>query len=132
MAIIMIFTVFSLTACGNKTYDEISYKQLNEMLENKESFILFIGSSTCSACAVYRETLNEVINEYNVDVKYIDLHALSDEDNVAVTNLFPISGTPTTVFITNGEEKDTYNRISGNVAKSKIVEKLKENDYIKG
>lgn len=116
----------------NKTYHEISYEELNNMIENKESFILFIGSSACSACARYEVTLNDVIEEYGTDVKYIDLSKLSDTNESALISQFPISGTPTTVFIEKGEENSTYNRIEGAAKKSKIIEKFKENGYIKG
>ena len=120
------------TGCsGNKTYNEISYEQLNNMLDNKESFILFIGSSTCSACSTYEVTLNEVIEKYGTDVKYIDLSKLTSKEESELVSMFPITGTPTTVFITKGEEKDTYNRIVGSVKQSKIIEKFKENGYIK-
>lgn len=114
-----------------KTYDEISYKELNNMLDKKENFILFIGSSTCSACSSYKITLNEVIKKYGVDIKYIDLSKLSDKEKGSVTAKFPISGTPATIFIEKGVEKDTYNRIDGNVRYSKIVKKLEENGYVK-
>ena len=122
-----------LTGCGTpKTYDEISYNELNNMLKDKDSFILFIGSSTCSACARYEVTLNDVIEEYGTDVKYIDLSKLSETDESALVSEFPISGTPTTVFIKKGEEESTYNRIEGAAKKSKIIDKFKENGYIKG
>ncbi len=129
---ILIAIIFMLTGCGGRsTYDEISYSDLNKMIDNKEDFILFIGSSSCSACAVYEVTLNDIIKEYNVDVKYIDLSKLSDQDESVLVSEFPITGTPTTVFVTNGDEKDTHNRINGSAKKSKIVEKFKENGYIK-
>jgi predicted bacteriocin transport accessory protein len=125
--------LMSLVGCSsNKTYEEISYNKLNDMLDKKESFILFIGSNTCSACSVYKGTLNDVISEYNVDVKYIDLSKLSDTQKSELSSVFPITGTPTTVFITNGVEKDTYNRIVGSVKKSEIIQAFKENKYIKG
>ena len=101
------------------------------MIENKEDFILCMGSGTCSACGAYEITFNDIIKEYNVDVKYIDISKLSDEEEGSLTSKFPISGTPTTVFITDGEEEDTHNRIDGNARNSKIVEKFKENGYIK-
>lgn len=130
--IFILFTImFMLTGCGKSTYDEVNYSELNNMIENKEDFILFIGSSTCSACGAYEITLNDIIKEYNVDVKYIDISKLSDEEEGSLISKFPISGTPTTVFITEGEEEDTHNRIDGNARNSKIVEKFKENGYIK-
>ena len=115
----------------NNTYEEISYAELNEMLKNKDDFVLFIGSNTCSACTVYRGTLNDVIGEYGVDVKYIDLSKLSKTESSKLTSKFPITGTPTTIFITDGDEEDSHNRIVGSAVKSKIIEKFKENGYIK-
>jgi len=76
-------------------------------------------------------TLNEVISDYNIDVKYIDLSKLSDEEESILISNFSITGTPTTVFMTKGKEEDNYNRIVGNAKYSKIVYKLKENGYIK-
>ena len=129
---LLIISLFMLTGCsGNTTYDEIDYKELNSMLDDKESFILFIGSSTCSACATYEGTLNSVIEDYGTDVKYIDLSKLSSAEESSITSQFPITGTPTTVFIEKGEEEDTHNRIVGSAKKSKIIEKFKENGYIK-
>ena len=132
--LILITIMFMLTGCGKTTYDEVSYSDLNNMIDNKEDFILFIGSSTCSACTAYKVTLNDIIKEYNVDVKYIDLSKLSKEEQSELTSEFPISGTPTTVIdirIADGKEEDTHNRIDGNARNSKIVEKFKENGYIK-
>lgn len=122
-----------ITGCSTKiTYDEIDYKELNNMLDDKKSFILFIGSSTCSACAAYEGTLNSVIKDYGTDVKYIDLSKLSSSEEASLTSEFPITGTPTTVFIEKGDEEDTHNRIVGIAKKSKIIDKFKENGYIKG
>ena len=45
-------------------------------------------------------------------------------------NEFPITGTPTTIFVKNGEEKDTYNRIVGNKKFSQTEEAYKDNGYI--
>ena len=129
--LILFITLFMLTACGNKTYDEISYDELNKMLEKKQDFILFIGSDTCSACNTYKEILNDVIEEYGTDVKYINLASLSKAEESSLVSKFPINGTPTTVFITNGEEEDTHNRIVGSAKKSEIVNEFKENGYIK-
>ena len=128
---LLVMIIFISGCSALKTYDEISYKKLNSTLDKKENFILFIGSSTCSACSSYKITLNKVVKKYGVDIKYIDLSKLSSKEKGDVTAKFPISGTPATLFIEKGEEKDTYNRIDGNVRYSKIVEKLKENGYVK-
>ena len=112
-------------------YDEISYSELNKMISDKKDFVLFIGSETCSACSSYKVSLNKVIRKYNIDVKYLDISKLSEKENSELISKFPISGTPTTIFVNDGVEKDTYRRIDGNVRYSKIVEKFKNSGYIK-
>lgn len=130
--ILLIIGIIFLTACSSvKTYDEISYKQLNKMLKSKNDFVLFIGSSECSHCKDYEVTLNKIIGKYNIDIKYIDVKKLSDDEYSEITAKFPITGTPTTIFIEDGEEKDTYNRIVGSVKYSKILDRLKDNNYVK-
>lgn len=129
--LIILIAIFSLTGCAPKTYEEVSYEKVNDMLEDKKSFILFIGSSSCGACARYSVTLNDVIEEYGTDVKYIDLSKLSKNEESRLLSMFPITGTPTTIFIDSGDEDSTYNRIVGSAKKSEIIDKFKENGYIK-
>lgn len=129
--ILLIPLLLIVCGCTNKTYDEISYDKLNTMLKNKESFILFIGSKTCTHCDAFKVTLNKVIKDYGVDVKYIDISKLDDEQLSSLQGKFPFSGTPTTVFVTKGSEKNTYNRIEGEKEYSKVVEVFKKNKYIK-
>lgn len=119
-----------LTGCGRTSYDEISYSELQDLIDNKESFPLVIASATCSACNSYRPTLEKFIEKYNVDVKYIDLDKLTDKEESDLMNEFPITGTPTTIFVKNGEEKDTYNRIVGNKKFSQTEDAYRENGYI--
>lgn len=125
-------TLFVLTGCGGpKTYDEISYTELQSKLDNNEEFILFIGAETCSACSAYKYGLNKVIEKYHVDVKYIDIDKISESELADLKSLAYFSGTPTTVFIKNGQEDKDKKRINGNVKYSKIVSILEENGYIK-
>ena len=45
----MFLMIILLTGCGNPKYTEISYEQLKEKLDNKDTFVLLLGSDTCSA-----------------------------------------------------------------------------------
>ena len=120
-----------LTGCTPKTYEEVSYNKLKTMIDNKEDFILLIGAAHCSACEAYKPTLNKVITDYHLAVKYIDLDGLSDPEYEYVLANFDITGTPTIVFVKKGQEVSSQNRIVGNEKYSKTVEILKENGYIK-
>ena len=131
--IFVFISVLFITGCSFfSSYDEISYNEFKQMIRDNNSFILFVGSSTCSACGTYKVTLNKVIKKYNVDVKYIDLSKLSEKESGEFSASFPISATPTTIFIEKGKERDTFNRIVGSVKYSKIINTFKENGYIKG
>ena len=130
--LILVPLLIIISGCGNKTYDEITYDDLNSMLEDKESFVLFIGSATCTHCASYKVTLNKVIDEYKLDnIYYIDIDNLESKDTSSLQAKFPFSGTPTTIFIEKGKEESTFNRIEGEASYSEIVKALKENNYIK-
>lgn len=129
--LILIPLLLIISGCGAKTYDEIIYDDLNNMLDDKESFVLFIGSATCTHCDAYKVTLNKVIEEYNVDIKYLDISKMEDKEVSSLQAKFPFSGTPTTVFVEKGEEESSLNRIEGESSYSEVVDKLKENGYIK-
>lgn len=123
--------VFIISGCGNKTYDEITYKEFNELINKKEDFVLFIGSKDCSHCAAYKVTLNKIIEKYGVEVKYIDISKLKEKEINNFQSKFPFSGTPTTIFITEGKEISTFNRIEGAKEYSKVKKIFEKNNYIK-
>lgn len=129
----IILSLFLFTGCSKlKTYEELSFEQVMEKLNKKEDFILFIGSSQCSHCLSYEPKLNSVIKDYQVKVYYIDVYELSDEENnkfhakISYGNVTPI-----TVFIKNGEETNSYNRIRGDQDTETIVKMFQKNGYIK-
>lgn len=120
-------------ACKKKltTYEEITYAQFQEKTKNKESFILFIGSNKCTACDSYKVTLNKIIKDYQVKVYYIDIAKFDINEQSEFLSTIHFSVTPTTVFITDGEEKTVYNRIIGATPYSKIEKAFEKTGYIK-
>lgn len=128
-----------ITGCGRGSIEEITFEDYTEMVENKESFILFIGSRTCSHCAEFKITLEEVIENYNVDFKYLDISQLDEEEKKDFSKSINFEGTPTTVFLEEGVDNsctlfscDDTKRIEGALTYQKTVEILKNNGYIKG
>lgn len=130
LVITLVVTVLVIIV-RKRDYDEISYDEFQTMISEKSDFVLVIGSSTCTHCKEYHETMGRVIREYQLDIKYIDVHNLSNEQKNKFKTIINYSGTPTTVFIKNGEEKSTYNRIDGAKSYDKIIEKFKKNGIIK-
>lgn len=127
--LITMIAVFCLTGCGGpKTYDEVTFQELNDMIKNKEDFVLMIGAESCSACKSYKVALDKIIEKYKLDIKYIDNDKLSDDEYADLQSNFYFTATPTTVFVENGKETD---RMVGNKKYSQTVEILKDKKYIK-
>lgn len=130
--ILLIVTLtFLLTGCTKGSMVEINYKDLTKMLNNKQSFILFIGSNECSNCSNYKVTVNNIIKHYKLTYYYIDIANLSDSDVNKLQGQFYFSGVPTTVFIEKGTEKNTNKRIVGAVEYSTAIKALQKAGYIK-
>lgn len=128
--ILFLLPILLLCGCGKSTYKEITFDSFEKMIEDKESFVLFIGAESCSHCMTYKTTINEVVKEYNVDIKYIDVDRLSTKQDSALKKVASYTGTPTTVFIKEGKEESTYNRIVGDRDFEYVVNKLEKNGYI--
>ena len=125
--------VFTGCSKGNlSTYHEISYKEYSEMIENKESFPLVIGSSTCSACSLFKPTMESFIKKYQVDVRYIDLSKLTEEEKNMLGSDLNFQSTPTTIFFEDGKQTSVYYRIVGSESLSGVINAYKKMGYIEG
>lgn len=129
----LLLMVLCATGCGKKitTYEEISYNEFKEKIKDKDSFALFVGSTECSHCDNYKVTLNEFVSDYQVKVYYIDIIKMEQDELKEFMSVVNFKSTPTTVFITDGEEKTVYNRIVGALPYSKIEAKFEKAGYIK-
>lgn len=123
--------IFFLSGCGGlKSYKEISYKETKEKINNKETFILYIGSSSCTACKSFKPVLEKVIKDYQIKVSYIDVSKLSDEEVNEFSTIINFgNSTPKVYFIKDGEYSQ-YNAIKGTQEYDYVVEKMKTNGYI--
>lgn len=106
---------------------------LNNKLDNKESFVLYISQTSCAACTEFTPVLKEVKKNYNVN--YVDWVIDEDKseraDIVALIERLKLPEslqTPTLVLITEGETADYK---VGSVPYRTLLEFLKEHDIIK-
>ena len=128
--ILIILCALFLVGCSNPKYTELSCDDLFTKLENKDTFVLVFGSDTCSACASYEKTMTKVMKDTKVEIFYVNLHALSEEDYSKIYSKFVVTSTPTTIFIKDGEETSTYNRIVGAAKYEDVIDSLKKHGYI--
>jgi predicted bacteriocin transport accessory protein len=122
--------VKAIDNCSNKTSESsvanhattITTSQLKEKLSNGDTFVLFIGSNSCSHCKEFYTTVNKYVSSgntiYYIDIaddsdplisKYVNeleemLLAIPDveDGNRSITSL----ATPTTVYVKDGEFAD--------------------------
>lgn len=133
ICVLFCVSILTVTACSKQytTYEEVSVDTVFQMLDDKESFILFIGSSTCSHCASFEPKLNQVIKKYQVKVYYLDVNQLTETENAKFNARISYgNSTPITVFIKDGEEEGSYNRIRGDQDIDVIESMFRKNGYI--
>lgn len=111
-------------------FQELKYNQVVEKIENKESFVLLVSQTECSHCLTYKPKLENVANDEKLYIYYIDVDLLSDDERNELKEYFTFSGTPTTIFFINGEEKTAATRINGDASQEKILRKLESNGFI--
>lgn len=139
-AVIIVLTVIICAAIWfigkgfNKTeypyIHELTFNELESKLNNQDSFVLIITQTGCSHCEAYLPVVQNVSNKYKVDFYVLNRTNISDEERTKLKNIANISGTPTTLFYTSGEEKSALNRLVGQATEYRLVEKLTSEGYI--
>lgn len=139
-AVIIVLTVIICAAIWfigkgfNKTeypyIHELTFNELESKLDNQDSFTLIITQTGCSHCEAYLPVVQNVSNKYKVDFYVLNRTNISDEERTKLKNIANISGTPTTLFYTSGEEKSALNRLVGQATEYRLVEKLTSEGYI--
>jgi len=135
LIIILITFIFCLTGCSREEKEknrliEISYSKFKEKLEDKETFFIEIMQTGCSACKSFAPKYKEVLEEYNLISYQLNFTNMTKEDYEEFNDNYDVKGTPTVIFITEGSEKSELQRITANIAKSKIIAKMKANGII--
>lgn len=123
---------FILSGCSeNKNIKSISLNEFKQKIENKETFVVYVGNKDCVHCNNYMPTLKKVLKDYNITIYQIDNSKLTEEEYGNFKTYVSISGTPTIAFIKNGEEESTLDRIVGETDEETTIKKFKSNGYIK-
>ena len=110
----------------------LNYKEINNKIKNKDSFILVVSQSTCSHCAEYKPKLESIAKKYKIDIYYIDYDLETKNNRNKFLNSFKLDGsTPITIFIKKGEMTNLFDRIEGDVSKESAIKKFKKLGFIK-
>ena len=109
---------------------KLSISELREKIDNRDSFILIFTQDTCSHCKSYLPVVEKIANQYKIDFYDISSTGLSDDELAYLRSIATYTGTPTTIFIVDGEEKNTLLRLDGDVPEYRLIERLKTMGYI--
>lgn len=134
IAIILIAFILIATLSSNNKASliNLTYKQVEEKIDNEDSFILVVSQSTCTHCATYKPKLEKISNDYELDIFYIDYDLENNNTQKEFLEEFDLDGsTPITIFIKNGKQTNLFDRLEGDVSESKAIEKFKEMGFIK-
>ncbi len=128
---IFIFLILFLTGCGSSTtVKNISMNEVEKKIEKKESFILEVMQTGCSACKSYEPIFQSVMKEYHLNAYVINLKELSEEETKKLDEISYISGTPTTLFFKEGKLKNSSHKIVGSISSDALKTRLKYLDWI--
>lgn len=114
----------------NSYLKQLKYDKVMEKIQNKESFILVVSQTTCLHCKEYKPVFKKILKKNKLTAYYIEYDLLSKEEKKEFVKYINFDSTPVTVFLKNGEESTTANRIVGAREEEYIIGKLKSNGYI--
>lgn len=83
---------------NNPSFEEIDSKQLNELEDNKESFLVMVYTTGCFSCMDFEKVLTEFTKEYNLQIFRINI---KDIDNTNISD--KIKYTPSLVIYKEGK-----------------------------
>ncbi len=115
-----------LTGCSsNKVITDIDYSKLEEMIDNKESFILEVVQTGCSHCEEFSPRFKAVLKTNDEEAYSLNLYNMTDDELKKFNELTTsVSGTPTVLYFEDG--KETSHKINGAVSNEKIEEFLEK------
>lgn len=109
----------------------VNYSEYKEIIKENQMNLMFLGTETCGYCQKFIPEVEKVLAKHNVNVYYLDIAALSEnerQDLYASDEIFSGDwGTPLTLFYKNNKRVDL---IHGYVEEPEILEKLKANKVI--
>ena len=108
--LLVLFVLLSLTACNKKfSKGEVVTAYADEVLEkleNKESFIVYVGYDDCQSCKEFKPILNQLIENYDITIYYLPTDDKQTEDQlneIQYNYFYRMYWTPTTYIVEDGE-----------------------------
>lgn len=128
--LLVLLVLLSLTACNKKfSKGEVVTAYADEVLEkleNKESFIVYVGYDDCQSCKEFKPILNQLIENYDITIYYLPTDDKQTEDQlneIQYNYFYRMYWTPTTYIVEDGEVLAIKEQL---IEYEELVEWLKE------
>ncbi len=119
------------SACANNNLKSINLKTLNDKLDNKETFVLYLTDESEEG-NVLKTTLNNLKSNNDFQVFTLNTDKLNKDDSKALKEKFTFENTNIIIFIKNGQENTVISRIDDPyISENNLKEELKNQEYIK-
>ena len=109
----------------------IDFEEYEKLLNSDEKNIIVVGQSTCAYCVQAKIILNEIAEENDIKINYLNISYLTEEEGEEFENsldYFENSwGTPIMMVVQDGEMIDIVEQL---VTKDEYVEFLEENEVL--
>ncbi len=129
--LLAVTVIFIICGCSSKqTLQTISYNELKEKINDKESFVLYIHKTGCTYCENYEPTLVKVLNEKRITAYSINTATLTKSEEASLKKKVDLKGTPTLIYINQGKS-DVNGSLIGEKSYNDTLDFFKEIGYIK-
>lgn len=128
--ILIIIGVLLLTcACSSSYFKSINLKTLNKMLNNKESFVLYLHDNDGDTL---KNTLSNVSKKNKIKSYSINTAKLNENDLKNLKNIFTFEDTNIIIFVKKGYEETVLSRIDDlYISEKNLEQELINQGYIK-
>ena len=129
--ILLLITILLLTsACSSSYLKSINLKTLNNKIDKKESFILYLTDE--SDGNILKNTIFKVSKKNNIQSFYLNTIKLNDKDLKSLKDKFTFDETNIIIFIKDGQEETVLSRINDlYISEEKLEQEFKIQGYIK-
>ena len=124
--IVILFTLL-LTACSSSKLYSISYNELKEKVNNKETFVLYVTTEDNTL----EDTLKNVLEKYDFKAYKISLDDLNDSEKAELKLKYSYED-PTIIFIIEGNDPTILSHVTdSSIRSTDLIARLKDMNFIK-
>lgn len=109
----LVMMLLVVSGCASKEQVSYSYglsvQDVITKLENDETFIVYLGTTNCSACATFAPIAEKMNENYGTQIYHVELDLEKDEElKSSLLEVMPVTYTPSINLVVDGEIVANY------------------------